>query len=539
VPATPTLSPLLRVIALLASWFCAPVVSGAHPMGNFSINHYAGIRVGRDAIEIRYLIDMAEIPTFQEIQSNSLVANSDDISARNYLAKQADSLRAGLLLTLNGEPVPMRTESSSIIFSPGAGGLSTTKLAIRYRAIIAQPGRTPAGAAQYALYYRDDNFPSRLGWKEVIAAAGPGVTILNSSVPVTDRSGELSNYPADLRVSPPSDLEARLSLRSAPFAADRRDGDEAYASESRGAAAVEPSLRANLPGTPQSRFTQLITTNQSGIGFLIVAAAIAAGLGALHGLEPGHGKTIVAAYLVGSHGTAYHAVVLGLIVTAAHTAGVYALGAVTLYASRYIVPEQLYPWLGAISGLLIAGLGSYLFLQRYAGREIGHSHGPGGAHQHYFEHVHDHDHDHGDHHLLTHAHVHVPGGHGHSHDAHAHQEHPVVPDTVSFRQLLALGITGGIVPCPAALVVLLSAVALNRTAFGLYLIVAFSLGLAAVLIAVGLMMIYARRFMSRFRSEGPLTTRWLPLASAAVITFLGVAIAIRSLVAGGIVQIRL
>jgi len=294
-----------------------------------------------------------------------------------------------------------------------------------------------------------------------------------------------------------------------------------------------------LPGTPQSRFTQLITTNQSGIGFLIVAAAIAAGLGALHGLEPGHGKTIVAAYLVGSHGTAYHAVVLGLIVTAAHTAGVYALGAVTLYASRYIVPEQLYPWLGAISGLLIAGLGSYLFLQRYAGREIGHSHGPGGAHQHYFEHVHDHDHDHGDHHLLTHAHVHVPGGHGHSHDAHAHQEHPVVPGTVSFRQLLALGITGGIVPCPAALVVLLSAVALNRTAFGLYLIVAFSLGLAAVLIAVGLMMIYARRFMSRFRSEGPLTTRWLPLASAAVITFLGVAIAIRSLVAGGIVQIRL
>jgi ABC-type nickel/cobalt efflux system permease component RcnA len=536
VPATPILSPLSRIIAFVACWLLAPCVTVAHPMGNFSINHYAGIRVGRDAVEIRYVIDMAEIPTFQEFQRNALVANSGDISARNYLAKQAESLRAGLRLTLNRELVPMQTESRQIIFSPGAGGLPTTKLTFRYRAIIAPPRHGQAGAAQYALYYRDDNFPSRLGWKEVIAAAGPGVTILNSSVPVTDRSGELSNYPVDLRVSPPADLEARLSLRSSVPAADRL-GDKADKSVFLSVPAVESSLRSKLPGTPQSRFTQLITTSQTGIWFLIGAAAIAAGLGALHGLEPGHGKTIVAAYLVGSRGTAYHAVVLGLIVTAAHTAGVYALGAVTLYASRYIVPEQLYPWLGAISGLLMAALGSYLFLQRYADREIGHSQGPGGTHQHHHDHgqvfhpVHAHSH--------AHTHLCVPGTHGHSHEPHGRHEHPLVAGEVSSRQLLALGITGGIVPCPAALVVLLSAVALNRIAFGLLLIVAFSLGLAAVLIAVGLMMIYARRFMNRFRSEGPLITRWLPLSSAAVITFFGLAIAIRSLVAGGIFQIRL
>ena len=107
-----------------------------------------------------------------------------------------------------------------------------------------------------------------------------------------------------------------------------------------------------------------------------------------------------------------------------------------------------------------------------------------------------------------------------------------------MRQLLALGITGGIVPCPAALVVLLSAVALNRVGFGLFLIVAFSFGLAAVLIAVGMLMVYARKFMARFRTEGPMITRWLPLTSAAVITFLGLGIAIRSLVTGGILQIR-
>ena len=494
-------------------------------MGNFSINHYAGIRVGRDSVEIRYVIDMAEIPTFQEFEKNSLVANADTISARNYLAKQAELLRAGLQLTLNGKPALLRTEASQIAFSPGAGGLPTMKLSFRYRASMVQPQLSPAGAAQYAVYYRDDNFPNRLGWKEVIAAAEPGVTILDSSVPVTDHSGELSNYPADLRVSPPANLDAHLSLRNA---ADQRALLSASASES--------VPRPDLSGTPQSRFTQLIATHQTGIGFLVVAAVIAAGLGALHGLEPGHGKTIVAAYLVGSHGTAYHAVILGLIVTATHTVGVYALGAITLYASQYIVPEQLYPWLGAISGLLIAALGSHLFLQRYAGREIGHSHGPGGTHQHHDDHgrifqpVQAHTHAH------IHAHSHLPGGHGHSHGVHAHHQHSVTSGEVSARQLLVLGITGGIVPCPAALVVLLSAVALNRIAFGLFLIVAFSLGLAAVLIAVGLMMVYARRFMSRFRSEGPLITRWLPLVSAAVITVFGLALAVRSLVAGGIVQ---
>jgi ABC-type nickel/cobalt efflux system permease component RcnA len=287
-------------------------------------------------------------------------------------------------------------------------------------------------------------------------------------------------------------------------------------------------LQPNKQDTPQNRFTQLMTANHFGIWFLVVAAAIAAGLGALHALEPGHGKTIVAAYLVGSKGTAYHAFLLGLIVTASHTAGVYALGAVTLYASRYIVPEQLYPWLGAISGMLIAALGSYLFLHRYSSHAIGHSHRLDG-----------HNHHHGPTHSHTHAdgYVHSHDGHEHSH-AYGHHHHHEISGDVSYRQLLALGITGGIVPCPAALVVLLSAVALNRVGFGLFLIVAFSFGLAAVLIAVGMLMVYARQFMTKFRSEGPLITHWLPLTSAAVITFLGLAIAVRSLVTGGILQIR-
>ena len=133
-------------------------------------------------------------------------------------------------------------------------------------------------------------------------------------------------------------------------------------------------LQANQQATPRSAFTELITTRSMSLWFLITAAFIALGLGALHALEPGHGKTIVAAYLVGSRGTAWHAVLLGLIVTASHTVGVFALGAITLYASRYIVPEQLYPWLGVFSGLTIAGLGGYMFLRRWNGHDLDHSH---------------------------------------------------------------------------------------------------------------------------------------------------------------------
>jgi len=110
---------------------------------------------------------------------------------------------------------------------------------------------------------------------------------------------------------------------------------------------------------------------------------------------------------------------------------------------------------------------------------------------------------------------------------------------VSLRALVALGITGGIVPCPAALVVLLSAVALSRVGFGLFLIASFSLGLAAVLIALGMLMVYAGKLMARFHADGPLITRWLPLTSSAVMTILGLAIAFQALLSGGILHVRL
>ena len=234
-------------------------------------------------------------------------------------------------------------------------------------------------------------------------------------------------------------------------------------------------------------------------------------MGALHALQPGHGKTLVAAYLVGSRGTMKHALILGLIVTAAHTAGVYLLGGATLYASQYIVPERLYPWLALLSGVMITGLGLALIVRRHWGRDTGSP--------------------------VHHSHVHRHYRHGeHSHHHHHHHD---LPQEVSLRQLLTLGISGGIVPCPAALVVLLSALALNRVGFGLLLIVAFSIGLAVVLIGIGLMIVHARQFMSRFHGNSRLTMRWLPLASSVFIVLCGVALTFQAIVSAGWITSRL
>jgi ABC-type nickel/cobalt efflux system permease component RcnA len=238
----------------------------------------------------------------------------------------------------------------------------------------------------------------------------------------------------------------------------------------------------------------------------------------LHALEPGHGKTIVAAYLVGTRGTSRHAVLLGLIVTAAHTAGVYLLGGITLYASRWIVPEQLYPWLGVISGLMIAGLASYLFLRACTGESEAHGHQAGQSHSHWFA-------------SLTRSRVverapaTAPSTAGTLEPADA---------SVPLGRLLTLGITGGMVPCPAALVVLLSALSLHRVGLGLFLIVAFSLGLAAVLIVIGLLMVYARQFMARWQGDGLVSKRWLPAVSSGFMLILGLGIAAKGLLSTGI-----
>jgi len=418
-------------------------------------------------------------------------------------------------------------------------------------------GKLDVIGGEHKLFYVDDNFPGRAGWKEIVVL-GDGVAILDSSAPGTDRSQELTNYSSDALNSPPQQLSALVGFRTSVSEPERSAsagvigtssnwmtphantphqasalqpthqrqhrsssaitsgvttssdlGDAQSAPSNVVASTVAPlPLATHAQNTPRSRFTELISTRgKLSFWVLFSAALIAAGLGALHALEPGHGKTIVAAYLVGSRGTARHAVLLGIVVTAAHTAGVYLLGAVILYASRYIVPEQLYPWLGAISGLSVAGLGIFIFLRHWTGETGEHSHTPGERHSHWFLSIFK---------QATPTEL--------ANRAVISADSKAVEPALSLRELCMLGITGGIVPCPAALVVLLSAFSLHRIGFGLFLISAFSFGLAAVLVIVGLTMVYAKRVMSSRVRAGNTALRYLPFLSSAFMVVLGVGI---------------
>jgi nickel/cobalt exporter len=510
----------------------------AHPLGNFSISHYSAIGIGKDAVELRYIIDMAEIPTFQEIQENRITVDAEDVTVQAYLTRKAEILRDGLSLQVGGKPLRLHLDSREIIFPPGAGGLPTMKIGMLFKAKLDKDSIN----GEQALEYHDGNFPGRAGWKEIIAVADAGLKLINSSVAGTDRSRQLSDYPTDLLNSPPQQLDARINfavgtispavvpvrspisvakttLQTLESSNEILPPEQTYrANTNLGSASSSDDssiqLAANRQSTPRNSFTEMMATKQLSLNIILLALVVAVGLGAFHALEPGHGKTLVAAYLVGSRGTFKHALLLGLIVTASHTAGVYLLGAVTLYASQYIVPEQLYPWLGLVSGVMIFTLGVILLVQRYLRRDALSGH----VHHGYSHHALGHPHHHAHHH-----------GHGHQHDHHEGQ--------VSFRELMTLGISGGIVPCPAALVVLLSAVSMQRIGFGLLLIVAFSVGLAAVLIAIGVLMVYARQFMARFHGEGRIVTRWLPLTSSAFIALFGVGLTCQALVSGGFIRL--
>jgi ABC-type nickel/cobalt efflux system permease component RcnA len=251
---------------------------------------------------------------------------------------------------------------------------------------------------------------------------------------------------------------------------------------------------------------------------ILVLLATAFGWGALHALSPGHGKAMVAGYLAGSRAAPRHAFALGATVTATHTASVFALGAITLAASEFIVPERLYPWLGVVSGLMVVAVGLAVMRSRFrrwraarAGAGPGHEHDP----------VHHHHHHHHDGH----------GHHHHAHDGHHHHHHGDAP--IRMRELFGLGVSGGLVPCPSALVVLIAAISQHRIALGMALILAFSVGLAAVVSGVGLLTLYGRSLLGRLQVErrvfGGRLTGALPALSAILIVAVGLLITSRAI----------
>ena len=279
-------------------------------------------------------------------------------------------------------------------------------------------------------------------------------------------------------------------------------------------------------------------------GSWLIAIAGAFLWGGTHAMSPGHGKTIVGAYLVGSRATPQHAMFLGLTTTITHTIGIFLLGLITLFASKYILPEQLYPWLSLLSGLIVVGIGVNLFINRLGNFQLfnkfrhqvtdSHHHQEHSHSHHHQEHSHPHHH-----HEHSHLHHHQEHSHSHHHGDHHHEHSHLPPGTdgspITWKSLLALGISGGILPCPSALVLLLSAIALGHIGLGLILVLSFSLGLALVLTAVGLLLVYAKQLFQKFPTQ-ICFARILPTISAFCVSLLGLGITAQALMEIGLVN---
>jgi ABC-type nickel/cobalt efflux system permease component RcnA len=381
------------------------------------MNHLTKVSVSSDRLDVTYILDAAEIPTFQ----------------KNFDAKAEVARR--LKVTVNGAPTPLRAGTPAITYPPGQGGLKTTRVVLPLSAAVKDPRDVRVS---------DGTFPGRVGWKAVVSKPGRG-TAVKASAPATDPTNGLRSYPKDLLKSPED-------LRDATFTVKPGTGtlDAPGAKKLKGSAAVDG-------------FANIL---DDGHGVLLLLLVAAFGWGAVHALSPGHGKAMVAAYLVGTRGKPRDAIALGGIVTATHTAGVFALGLITLGLSQYVLPEDLFPWLNLLSGLLVVGVGASVLRKQLKRR------------------------------------------HHHHHHHHHHE--------LNRKSLLAMGAAAGVIPCPSALVVLLGAISQDQIALGMLLIAVFSAGLAATLTSLGLAVVYARRLPLPGRA---MTAR--PALSAAAIVVVG------------------
>jgi nickel/cobalt exporter len=442
---------LLLAVAVLV--LAAPAAS-AHPLGNFSINHLSAVSISSDRVDVHYILDQAEIPTFQE----------RGLGKQRVLERKQAEIARGLRLSVDGRIVPLRVRPGArIAFPQGQGGLTLTRIELDLSATAFDPRR---------VRFEDRTFEGRVGWKDVVVRSGRG-TAVKSSVPASDPTHGLRSYPTDMLASPLDRRDASFGVASGNGTVDAprglSPGDSTHNRSGDGLAGV-------------------FANAADGKGVLLFLLLAAFGWGALHALSPGHGKAMVAAYLVGTRGTARHALALGATVTVTHTIGVFALGVVTLALSQYIVPEDLYPWLTVASGLMVVLVGSGVLRSRIRVRRAAAAH--------------------------AHAHEH---GHAHSHGGHTHTH---APEDLTWRGLLAMGASAGLIPCPSALVVLLGAISQHQVGLGLLLITAFSVGLAATLSALGLAVVYARGLLGRLNFGGGLATA-LPSISALVIVAAG------------------
>lgn len=553
-----------RCLLLAAVAGAAAAQVSAHPLSQFSVNHFNTLEFRPGSLRVHTLIDIAEIPSFRELglidTDNDSQLTREEIDA--YLRRRVPEIRSTLSLTLDGREIPLQIDHEAIRFYPGLARVTCAQILAQFSAEM------PSLSAAAAVTFRENSFPENkkdfgqlrlrfLGGLQIpiqlihridsrpvelvpetedtwlIPSGDVALTIVPGAVEA--EVGSQIGFPyVDTLVSPTIIPPEPLQLGEDGFIPIFRSEKSQPTAEQQ-VAVLQPRAIQSFPALPPSavpipttepkvsaaerELGELIHRRDLSPLVVLIALVLAVFYGAGHALTPGHGKTLVAAYLVGSRGTVWHAIYLGLIVTVTHMGSVFIVGLVVLHLQP---TGNLIPVMEGISGLLITGIGFYLFLSRYRELVRGNALASLGADR---EPDH-HDHSHSHHHDHNHPHHHH---HGHSHE---------IPAGASLWDLLALGISGGMVPCPTAIVVLMVAINIGRTAFGLMLITAFSVGLAAVLIVIGILVVRAKHMLELFSYSGRVI-RILPVFSGILITCIGFWLTVYALIRAGIIVVAL
>jgi nickel/cobalt transporter (NicO) family protein len=567
--------PLTRTViraALAASIAAAllPAIALAHPLGNFTINHYAGVRIEPDRILLDVVIDQAEIPTFQarldlDTDEDGLVSDEEIAAGRTV---RCEDLRGSLDLRVGQVAETLTLTEAGLAFPPGAGGLSTMRQVCGFRVDLAAP-MTRGTTVTFA----DTSYAERLGWREIVVI-GSGVSVAaadGGAVPTASVSERLTAYPSELLTRPLA--QASMSVVATLGGPTLAPFDVADASPVGGAGTDVPG-ESSAPGAVASPVPPAVSDPVAvagvpgGVGtgdlpsifrstdltpvVLLVSLLTAAALGAGHALTPGHGKTLMAAYLVGTRGRPLHAVGLGLSVSVSHTVGILVLAALVLGAQGVLAPDLVVRAAPVVAAISIVVIGGWMLLGELRRRRVASMAAAGGGHDHEHAHEsahphddaqapeHDHDHPHPHDHAHGHDHAHEPAhtqGHDepahtrphepapgeHSHGGIRHSHVPPAGSTITWRSLFVLGLAGGLIPSTSALLILLGSIAADRPAFGFVLVAAFGVGMAAVMSGIGLAMVFARGRLERVGSGSPLgrVTTFVPLAAAVLVFTLG------------------
>ncbi|MFI9564908.1 nickel transporter [Streptomyces rishiriensis] len=535
--------------------------ASAHPLGNFTVNRYDGLVAAPGQLRVDHVEDLAEIPATQA------KPDIERLGMSAWARERCATAASGSRLTVDGRAVTLTVGSSKASVRPGQAGLDTLRVECRLTAPLPDVADDDA----VSVGFHSAGVSTGPGWRE-ITARGDRMTLTASDVPKTSLSGELTSYPKELLSSPADTSTASVRVRP---------GGAALVEEDRDAPAASVLPRGADRWT--RALDDLVAHQHLTLGFAALALVIAVGLGALHAVAPGHGKTIMAATAAARGGRARMKDVLPLAasVTVTHTLGVVALGLLVTAGSA--AAPSVIAWLGLASGALVLFAGATLARRAWRGRggsgaAHGHAHphphphphpqgrghspahepaktadrqlalvgattahthaphdhdapDPGHGHRHEHEHGHDHEHGQGPHredgheHDHGHTHTHTHGGHTHS--------HAVAP---TLRGTLLLGFAGGMVPSPSAVVVLVGAAALGQAWFGLLLVVAYGVGLALTLTAAGFAVVRLGAGATRLLDRQPrwtthpavtLVRRNLPLWSAFLVVVLGAGLVLR------------